>query len=307
MRILSRRRLGKFVSHLFLMFLNFFVLIACLKKKPKPNIDPKTDDNKKKPEPKSEDPVVGNTIEEDNYINPDIFTPNLNSIHMNYCSGITIKFKMLPIAGEKFELETKCYGNIHSALFVLHFPKYQHGNLTEIFIVHDSGKLIAQKGILNSSDIADDDTILPIIFDHIFIEENTKYHLILKEGGKSYSRVEISEPLIFEKKFQGLNVHSFRSVSFPAQESYLHYVNNIFSPNAEQYSYITDKEQIIHMNYQAKFSNNSQLKDYVVTDLLGRILADEGDDFNDFTSYSMIICYKKVDKKYFLRTFVKIV
>ena len=289
------------------------VLLQCLNKKknnqqenPKPEEDPQDSPTEEPEQTEKEGDKNGSEQkpsdkENDQTANP--FQP-----YKPHCvdNSNQIAIDKIRDAEEAFDPVIKLYGLESSAMVVIALPKYQHSNLKDIFLLSQSGKLLAHKGISEFSDIDLDKTLKPIFFDNLFIGNNRRFALLYQTIDNLYSKHILGEPSQFETTFKGLKAYGLTPVSVPTQDYFKSHINNIVTPIKEQFDYQQDPEAPILAGVDTKFHPITIDKNSHITDLIGRELITENGEFNDFGRYNAFIHYKLV-KEYYLRTIVKIV
>lgn len=97
------------------------------------------------------------------------------------CTQASIDLKTVPKASENLTTEIYCYGDSSSTLLIVHLPKYQYGNLISMTVMlQPSGRIIAQKGIFDESNIRPDTTLRPVAFDGLRIRTDTQAVVLFK-------------------------------------------------------------------------------------------------------------------------------
>ncbi|MCB9229587.1 MAG: hypothetical protein H6618_08245 [Deltaproteobacteria bacterium] len=222
-----------------------------------------------------------------------------------------IDWQGLPDAGENLEAVYKFYGDHNSAMVVVSLPKYQHGNLSEMYLLRPSGKLLAGKGIVDQTDIRPDTSIRPVVFDNLRIKSDRQLILVFKtacpncEGSYFYSKHTMKYAIAFSDTFLGKKVQSPTPLSVPGVFGEYQAFANI-GPNPEFTDRFFKSGSYSIASEDAVFSAATELKDCIITDLSGTPVSGAGDTFTDILEYPEFICYRLVDDQFYLRTFVRL-
>ncbi|MFK7825522.1 MAG: hypothetical protein AB8G05_15335 [Oligoflexales bacterium] len=209
-------------------------------------------------------------------------------------------------AEEAFDPIIKLFGLESNAMIVIALPKYQHSNLKDIFLLTNTGTLLAHKGIGQLSDIDVDKTLKPVVFDNIFIGNHRRFALLYQTIDNLYSKHVLGKSIQFETNFNGKKVYGLTPVSVPTQDYFKSYINNIVEPIKEQFDYQQDQNIPIFAGLDTKFHPLTLDKNSLITDLIGTSLNTTNGEFKDFGRHNMFIHYKLVED-FYLRTIIKIV
>ena len=231
------------------------------------------------------------------------------------CSN-EVDYSLLPDITPNFAPKIKFYGSPDSALVAIDLPIYVHtGILQSVFIVRQSGAAIAQKGISDEADIDARSAARTIIFDNIRL--GPERHLVLLfeidcqscEGGKALLKYVMPHEIAFENRFRDRPVNALTPSSMPA-DFYQHQAFADFLPMDDHF---TESGNTFHQvsSDDAKYDSAGGLKDFVITDLMGNVLAERGGKTDSTTwsnimNYPQFICYKLVGEQYYVRTFVRV-
>lgn len=219
----------------------------------------------------------------------------------------TIDWKGFENAYENLEPRYKFYGDSSSSMMVLSLPKYQHGNLIDVFLARYSGKIIAQKGIVESADINDNTTLKPIVFDNIQMKDDKRLVIIYKisdQFGVKVTKHEMQYDVTFSDSFRGKPAFGLSPSSVPG-----HFAQNqatpSFGPDPNIVQGFHDLGTYTLGSEDSYFAGSPALKGYIITDLMGNTLSENGEKFNNLVQYPEFICYKLVENKFYLRTFIR--
>lgn len=231
----------------------------------------------------------------------------------NNCQDTKVDLSTIDKATENLEAQMMIYGDSASALLVVSLPKFQYssGNLISVTIMLlPSGKVIAQKGIFEESDINPDTTIRPLIFDNLSFRTDTQIAVVYKVACDSCTDSSTYQKfgpvaLTYTNTFLSKPVMSLKPDTLPTQ-----YLSNQVSlgfsvKSITKDSLITDRG-ISSFSPSNATLNSTGFSAVYVTDLLGNILfvPAPSKTFTDFYKYPEFICYQLVGDSY-VRTFVK--
>lgn len=219
-----------------------------------------------------------------------------------------IDWSKLENAYENLEPIYKFYGNTSSSMMVLSLPKYQHGNLIDIYLVRYSGKLIAQKGISELADINDNTTLKPVIFDNIQMKDDRRLVIIYKvvdnQFGIRFTKHEMTYDVTFSDNFRGKPAFGLSPNSVPG-----HFATSqatpSFGPDPNMLQGFYDLGKYTVASEDSYFLGSPGLQGFIITDLMGNVLSEDGEKFNNLIQYPEFICYKLVDNKFYMRTFIR--
>jgi len=223
-----------------------------------------------------------------------------------------IKWQDLPDVQDNLEPVYKFYGDTASSMMVISLPFYQHGNLLEVFIVRPSGKLLAGKGITDPADIRPNTTLRPVIFDNLQIKSDRLLIIIFKTAcgscsdGFLYSKHAMKFSITFADTFMGKKVLGLTPRSVPGLYAEYQAFANI-GPDEEATAGFFDQGTYTMASEEAVFVGSSFLKDYAITDIVGNIISQKGEKFNNIIEYPEFVCYKLVNNQFYIRTFVRLV
>ena len=219
-----------------------------------------------------------------------------------------IDWSKLENAYENLEPRYKFYGDSSSSMMVLSLPKYQHGNLIDVYLVRNSGKLIAQKGITEIADINENTTLKPIVFDNIQMKDDKRLVIIYKvadnQFGIRFTKHEMQYDVTFSDNFRGKPAYGLTPSSVPGYFA-ANQATPSFGPDPKVAQGFYDLGTYTVGSEDSYFSGSSALKGYIITDLMGNILSENGEKFNNLIQFPEFICYKLVDDKFYLRTFIR--
>ncbi|MFK7826839.1 MAG: hypothetical protein AB8G05_22035 [Oligoflexales bacterium] len=219
-----------------------------------------------------------------------------------------IEWSKLENAYENLEPSYKFYGDSSSSMLVLSLPKYQHGNLIDVYLVRYSGKLIAQKGITEIADINENTTLKPIVFDNIQMKDDKRLVIIYKvadnQFGIKFTKHEMRYDVTFSDNFRGKPAYGMTPSSVPGYFA-ANQATPSFGPDPNVVQGFYDLGNYTVGSEDAFFAGSPALKGYIITDLMGNTLSENGEKFNNLIQFPEFICYKLVDNKFYLRTFIR--
>ena len=258
-------------------------------------------------------------------------TPPLTGISNNTSSGTTTgtgqssqtdcqapQIDLSVIAAATPNLNAQCffYGNSTSALLVVSCPQYQYGILQSITILlQPSGRVVAQKGIFQASDIRPDTTLRPVTFENVLIKNDTQVVLLYAQtcstcaSGVSYSKFGPLN-ITYTTQFLGLPAYGLTPSAMPilpggTSVQYSTYeAEPLFSPTLSSSSVVLQSGYNTVVPGIIQFQANG-FTDLYVTDLAGNVLSTPGQPFTQIIEYPEFICYRLVGN-YYIRTFVRV-
>lgn len=221
-------------------------------------------------------------------------------------NGTSVIIDKIADAGDELNFDYQIYGSESSALIVIQFSHYQKNEVSEIYIAKDNGQLVAQRGISETSDVNDDGSIKILNFDHIQIKEGEKLLLLFKTIQIQFLKKEFSEPVAFQTRFRDLPVTGPGTPDFSNLDYYDRHPGNAFSPDEKLYSLEKDPEAILKASFDAKYLTHEDYSGSVITDLMGNVVSDHGENFNALNDNTQFIVYRLMERKYWFRTFIRI-
>lgn len=236
---------------------------------------------------------------------PSSLDSNSNSSSINSSLGQDCQGKFdlnqIPVAPEELSIIWKCYGVQNSGLLAFNLPKLsQLGDLTGCYVVDLSGMPLVYKKFNTSIDLQNDGQLKVQFFDHLPIKEQTKLIFIFNYKQRLVRSPTIG-PITFEKSFRGLPTIGFRNC---ADDSKV--VMPEIIPIMSQDIIGTISEDFIPVDNTSRFNATGELNGCVITDLLGGVIREVGNQYADFNKQVIFIVYKKVANTY-ARTFIRLV
>ena len=277
-----------------------------------PSADSSSDSSGPVRTPDNEDPRSPNKTEENSDQSQSLQTDGDNKSGCDQSKVNFIEWQKLPDAAGNLDVVYKFYGDTASTMMVIGLPYYQHGALLEIFVVRPSGKMLAGKGIVDPTDIRPDTSLRPVIFDNLQIKSDRQLVIIFKtacsdcEGGNHYSKHAMKYNITFSDTFMGKKVQSLTPTTVPGIFGKYQAYPNISPQEDNTTGYLTTGTYSI-ASEDALFAGTNELKNYIITDLVGEPLSGAGETFTNIMEYPEFICYRLVDNQFYLRTFVRIV
>ena len=67
-----------------------------------------------------------------------------------------------------------------------------------------------------------------------------------------------------------------------------------------------DPEAILKASFDAKYLTHEDYSGSVITDLMGNVVSDHGENFNSLNDNTQFIVYRLMERKYWFRTFIRI-
>lgn len=232
--------------------------------------------------------------------------PGSNTSDHCESNGSSVIIDKITDAGDDLNFNHQIYGSESSALIVIEFPHYQKNEVSDIYIARENGQLIAQRGISETSDVNDDGSIRILSFDHIQLKEGEKLVLLFKTIQIQFFKKDFSEVVTLQTRFRDLPVSGPGSPDFTNLDYYDRHPGNAFSPDEKLYSLEKDQEAILKASFDAKYLSHEDYSGTVITDLMGNVVADHGENFNNLNDNTQFIVYRLMDRKYWFRTFIRI-
>ena len=220
--------------------------------------------------------------------------------------GSSVLPEKISEAGEDFQVSLKLYGRENSSLLVLELPSYQKNELTDVFIADRAGRLVAQRGISEVSDLREDGFLKSMVFDHLRISTGSSLIILFKTLEGLFLKKTLNRPVFFETKFRGLPVRGPGLPGFHDPDYYDRHPGNTFSPDAGLFRYQKKESDLLQAGYNTDFLFRDDLAGTVITDLMGNTLAEHGEHFNQIKEDTMFIVYRLMGRKYWFRTFVRV-
>lgn len=294
-------------------FLLAFVA-SCLKKKETQSIEkketveePQINDPLPDDLPPKEEPIVY-TDEPTTAVNggnpPTPIDPPQN------CGNSVKKIDMgqVAAAAEIYAFDLKLFGSNNDCLLALHFPKYYHDTIKDIFLLDDQGQMIVHKSIFDIGHIKEDRRLYPIIFDSIILPEKKIFHVLIKTVDQKLLLRKSTSELTFSNTFNEKKAYGLTSISLPISDFKDHQLQALFQPTENQFLFVKEKTDYYKAHRSSKYNPNQLAwSKCIITDLNNNIITSQGDKFSDIIQHNVFICYQLIDQKYYLRTLVRIV
>ncbi|MBP6218851.1 MAG: hypothetical protein KA436_09710 [Oligoflexales bacterium] len=211
-----------------------------------------------------------------------------------------IQIDKLARASEDLEPECFLYVEESQSFFAFHLPKYQHGYLTEYYLTDEGGRLLVGKSVQGHVDVSKTKKLKVQYYSDLAELRGQKICFIYKVHGKYYQyRLESpleSKVLFREKKVRTLPPSQIPSLSFDYD----------FSDNDLESLNKNDPGQNIGSSSGWLYQKNPNLSGFILTDMVGRVLAEDGSGYTDFLEHSMMIAYRGLANDYercFLRVY----
>ena len=229
---------------------------------------------------------------------------------------VKIDLASLQDVTENYEVSHKLYGSALSGMLVIWLPKFQYegGSLSSVIVVRSNGEAICQKGILESSDVREDTTLRPLIFDNLRIGGDKALSIVFKIGCEgceeqvSYKKYDIINGLNYETKRNKKIVYSISPFSVPKGWAEHQAMPTISTKVASNDSPGGSDEQGYMYRFSSSLLRVDNLKAFEVTDLTGRVLSPVGQDLSvDMFEHPVVICYKLVNNMFYVRTIVRFI
>ncbi len=216
------------------------------------------------------------------------------------CQG---KFDLskVPLAPEELSVVWKCYGVQNSGLLAFNLPKLsQLGSLSGCYIVDQSGLPIVYKKFSANIDLQTDGQLKVQFFDHLPIKEGARLAFVFSYR-QSFVCSPFIGPIAFEKSFRGMPVVGFRDGADDNQ-----IVTPEVIPTISPETVASISENFISADKTSRFYATGELSACVITDLIGGVIREFGNQYAEFNKQAIFIVYKKVANTY-ARTFIRLV
>ena len=208
-------------------------------------------------------------------------------------------------APQELTVTAKCYGLPQSALFVFNLPKYMFnsntlGTLNGYYLVRSDGSPIAYKVIDQGIDAQANGLLATQYLDHLPLNENSSLALVFSYN-QEYCVSPVLGPFTFTYVFDKLPVSGLRQALSADKLANLDLVPIIASGDVQFLS-----GPFVSCDGSSQFNTANTLTACVLTDLLGNILAERGEDFSNFGGNPTFIAYKRTANAY-SRVFFRLV
>ncbi|MBI2602300.1 MAG: hypothetical protein HYW48_04520 [Deltaproteobacteria bacterium] len=222
--------------------------------------------------------------------------PNVDAEGECPASGL-VAIDKIRIAPEDLELASRTYGKSGSVLFAFRLPKYVHGNLRGFYLVRENGEPLAYKPVFPGIEVKADQLGIQYL-DHLPLKEGDFFAIVFQWGADVYKSPRLG-PVKFERRFRDLPIVGFGEFA-P--------VGGLVAPSLVPKFRREDIEvwEGDYWNFSSggAFHPSNDLREFILTDLMGSVLAEEGDKFTEFEKYPMIIAYRNMGTLY-ARTFLR--
>lgn len=208
---------------------------------------------------------------------------------------LTQTFKLdldrIPPIGDEFEdltPEFRSYGYPSSHLFCFELPKYQRDSLSQYWITNANGDLILQKTISNH-DFEINRTLKVQIFDSLPLKRSEGFVLVFQRKDKLLKFVNPTG-LLFSNKFRDKDVVSY-SNAIPNEILKINTAHPEIIPQFKSNDVQIASQDLI-LSKNRNYLGSPALKDFIITDLMGRVLSETGETFQEFLKFPFIVAYK---------------
>ncbi len=218
---------------------------------------------------------------------------------------------------EALKPELYAYGSPKKCSLVVSFPKYGHGGPVEVasfVIARFTGSLVALKVIMRS-DIAADNKIIPVVLDNLPVSKGDKVCIIVQTTDGNQYKHQIEAPISFQdpylksETYVDLSLASDITIPDGVQPIINFYPTNPRSlganPSDDQIKEIWDRGDYFIAGSTSQYSTSPGLTDFIITDLTGTILSQQGETFNDLLNHTEVICYKNMGGTWY-RTMIRL-
>jgi len=236
---------------------------------------------------------------------PEVKLPGSNMEVKCEADGSKVLIDKVKEGGESFEISVKIYGSMQSALLALGLPKYQHSELSDVYISDSSGNLIAQRGISEISDVKEDQSLKILVFDNLWLMGVTGLTFLFRTMDGKFLKKTLQGEVATTDSFRTLKVYNLNQTAFENADYYDRHVSNNFAPEEKQYSFEKNADAQLQASFDAKFYTREEWSETIVTDLLGEVVAEHGENFHDLNQNTMFIVYRLMHRKFYFRTFVR--
>jgi hypothetical protein len=186
---------------------------------------------------------------------------------------------------------------------VISYPNYGHvgdSAISAIIIVDESNELLMFR-TLTAADATARKSIIPIALRNSAFKEGMKVSIAMLTRDSKQFVFDLVEPLKFLKSFRNSQLIPAATTEFSGFFAKLA-LTPATTPEeiAEQY-----KQSLYTVGDDTKFAANAALKDCIIADMAGNVLAENGIDFTNILEYPEFMVLKLIDGVYY-RTFVKL-
>jgi hypothetical protein len=231
-------------------------------------------------------------------------TPSSGSLQIEFTSKSCPKFYQLsldPIAWVKEFLTPtfKWYGKPPKVTLGLTLPKYHHDNLMEIYLCYENGQLIMQKKLLKT-DKNPDKTIKEQVYELAELEALKNIYIVfrLKNNVAYKFNLGLPQDLL---TFKNQKVHTLYNLSL--SQSYKDFQSS-FQPDISIQGLVEDLGKSLSPHHLVYYSSPG-FKHSIITNLVGDIISEHGEEFKDYINYSHIVVYRNY-KNSWIRTLIKL-
>jgi hypothetical protein len=222
---------------------------------------------------------------------------------VGYKTNFNIDLSQISVISEDLTPDLRFYGKDQLCLVCLQLPKYQDQGLQTIYLTRANGDPICQKPITNN-DFLRNKTLRTQIIDCLPLQVGEKIAVVFKRREKYYKYENIT--VDFVEKFRGKKVISYAS-HLAAPSLSLSVVRLDIAPQLEDTTIenMDPQLKVYTMTSDHAWQKSKSLKDCIITDVMGKVLSEDGEEFTAFLSHPLFVCYKPYGD-FYVRSILKI-